>query len=551
MSRRVVGLDVGAERTRLVEARLAKGALEILRAASVPTDTLGAALRERKLRGARVVVGVTGRDMILRTTQVPPVPDWQLRDLMGIEIDEVAEQSGDALSADWCRLAGAARHTDEDLVLLALVRDTLIESRTAELAAAGVKDPSFAPNAIALQNAVLAADGGEGLVLAVHLGEEHTDIALVHDGELLFARNLGGGGALFVDALVEAFRLERGKAELALRKLGGFAAPGQRLAGQQGAVARALDAPLRQLVGMLQSSVLLCRNQLKAAELVLDRALLSGPGADIPGLDEALTRALGVPVARFDPTEGYVTGDEAPEPGTGGHYAVAAGLAAMALVGGALRVEILGAGARRRRQFAARTVWLLGAGLLIVAHLVHALLAARGNTEAAAADLLALRREVEARSSDQRTYERLTSEAGDAAARLLALHDLTAPGSGVLAVIDLLDAHLPPELWVRSIRSQRAIEPELRADGERLPFVLVEGGGREQSRGLTEAVTELTMKLRADPAVAGVVPRYTTDTRGGFNFTLSVDTGVRPAAPADDSLDDALDSAAPPDGEGG
>ena len=36
--------------------------------------------------------------------------------------------------------------------------------------------------------------------------------------------------------------------------------------------------------------------------------------ASIPGLDQALTRSLGVPVARFDPTDGYLTeGAEIPD----------------------------------------------------------------------------------------------------------------------------------------------------------------------------------------------------------------------------------------------
>jgi hypothetical protein len=76
--------------------------------------------------------------------------------------------------------------------------------------------------------------------------------------------------------------------------------------------------------------------------------------------------------------------------------------------------------------------------------------------------------------------------------------------------------------------------------------VTAEGSGKEQSRGLTDAVTELTTRLRAEPAVQAVVPRFTTDNRGAFSFTLDLDTSVVPDAA--DAADAAGDGG--PDGDG-
>ncbi|MHC4846208.1 MAG: pilus assembly protein PilM [Planctomycetota bacterium] len=533
MSERVVGLDIGGTITRLVEARMHKGAFEIRKTAKVRSASLPAALREAGLKGCRAIVGVTGRDMILRMTQVPPVPQWQLKELMRFEIEDVAEQSGDALSADFNLLTGAAIHTDDEMVLLALVRDSLILERSSELAGAGVKVGAFTPNAIALHNAVVATDGGEGTVMAASLAGRNTDIALIQDGELLYARNLGGGGDLFTDAIKDAFRIDPKKAELAKRKLGRFAAPGETLTGQKGAVARALVGPLRQVTGMLQSTVVLCRNQLKAADLQLDRVLLCGAGAGIPGLDQALTRSLGVPVQEFDPTDGYLTGAADIDGGRGADYAVATGLALMALLKDAYKVEILTEAEKKKREFSTKTVWLVLAAALVVVHLALAGWATKGNHDAASADVTTMRREVSRRKTALRNYERAVAEGREAAAKLTRLEDLTALGSGTLAVLDLLDAYLPPELWVESVRTQRAMEPGFDHGSERRPFVVVEGSGKEQSRSLTDAVTEVTLRLRADPAVAGVVQQFSTDNRGKFNFSLSIDTSVFPSEPAD------------------
>jgi hypothetical protein len=124
--------------------------------------------------------------------------------------------------------------------------------------------------------------------------------------------------------------------------------------------------------------------------------------------------------------------------------------------------------------------------------------------------------------------ERAAEEVKEVSARLLAIEDLTAPGSGVITVLDRLDGVLPPELWLRSVRTQRAVEPEFEHGSEKRPFVMVEGEGKEQSRGLTDAVTELTTRLRADPGIAKVVPRFTTNSKGKFTFSLSIDTSLFP-----------------------
>jgi type IV pilus assembly protein PilM len=538
MSGKVVGLDVGGETTRFVAGRVKGGAFEILSAGETPSDELPAALAAAGLKGVPSVVGVTGRDMILRTTFVPPVPDWQLDELMSYEVDDIAEQSGDALVADHELLGGAARSGDEDLVLLALVRDSLVTEQSATIGAAGCKVSCFTPNAVALHNAVVATDGGEGTVLAASLRGRNTDVALIQDGELVFARNLTGGGDTFTEAVAEAFGVDQAKAEQAKRKLGAFSKPGENPTGQAGTVARALDGALRQVVGMLQSTVGLCRNQLKVPELEVDRVLLCGPGANLDGFDTALTRALGLPVEHFDPTEGYVVDPEADLGDSGSDYAVAAGLAMMALLDGAYRIEILSESAAKAREFKTKTIWLVLAGVLVLAHLAVFGFLSQKNAAAAESDEARLRSEVNTRLADRRSFERASTQAGALSDALARIEEVTAPGAGLLTVLDLMDAHLPPELWVTSARTVRAVEPDFDWEGVPRPFVVLEGSGKEQARALSDALVDLTTRLRVHPDVAGVVMNFNTDQRGRFTFELRIDTSVRPVADDADELSD-------------
>jgi len=537
----VVGIDVGGTTARLVEGRLKGGAFEIHVARAIPVESLGQAVADWGLKGRSAVVGVTGRDMILRTTQVPPVPSWQLAELMSYEVADIAEQSGDHLAADYELLGGTSAYSDDDMVLLALVRNSLIEERTRELSAASLKVRCFTPNAVALYNAVVATDGGDGTVLVASLRGRNTDIALIQDGELLFARNLTGGGDTFTDAVAEAFGVDVARAEQAKHAMGQLARPGETPDGQAGKVATALAGSLRQVVGMLLSTVNLCRTQLKAPNLEISRVLICGPGAALPGLDEALTRQLGLPVARFDPTEGYVVGTEIDfeEGGDGvgsggGDFAVATGLAMMAALKGSYAVEILSEAAAAKREFSTKTVWLVLSGVLLAAYLgLFGWLSAQDH-EAARADAARLTRESSSRRSARDEYTRNADRAQALAAALSEVERVTAPGQGLVTVLALLQQRLPEELWITGVRTATSASA---ISGGTRPVVVVEGSGKELQRNLNSAVAELTVSLREDGGIAAVVPTMSTDVRGRFTFELEIDPSVRRDQDNDDGED--------------
>ncbi len=548
---RVVGIAIGSHSARIVEGRQRKGAFEIHGARQVEVDHLAGALAEMGLKGAMAYVGVTGRDVILRTMQVPPVPAWQLKDLMGYEIDEISEQSGDVLSADYNLLDGAALYSDEDMVLLALVRESLIEDRSNELKVSGLSVAAFTPNAVGLYNAFTATDGRDGTIMVAALGGRNTDVALIQDGDLLFARNLSGGGEMMTQAVATAFGVDHAKAEAAKRKMGRFAGQGESLPGKQGAVATALDGSLRQIAGMLNSSLVLCRTQLGARELSLDGVLLCGPGARLEGLDQAMTRAMGVPVEIFDPAEGYVVGDASELEDHGSDFAVAVGLAMMGGLRDSYRIEILSEGARRKKEFSQKTVWLLAAAAVVLANIALFFVTSQANSADAERDLGRMRSAVQRRQSSVRDYERAGTEVRELSARMEKLEDRTAPGAGVLTVLDVLETYLPDELWIIEVRTMRVVEPLFGHGGKSRPIVTVEGRGKEVSRNLGDAVTELVTRLRDHPRIAGVLPQMDTDNRGEFTWNLKIDTSLFPNEGEEDPVDDDLAMAGQPFSKGG
>ncbi len=101
----------------------------------------------------RARIGLSGKDVNVRYTRVPRVPDWQLRNLMRFEVAEVGDQSGTEVGSDFNLLPEMPEIEGEDVVLLAMARESLLSTHMDGLAEIGGQLDSFSPGAVALYNA--------------------------------------------------------------------------------------------------------------------------------------------------------------------------------------------------------------------------------------------------------------------------------------------------------------------------------------------------------------------------------------------------------------
>jgi hypothetical protein len=162
-----IGLDIGSTAAKLAAGRMEKGAFIPLKAAVIPRPPAG----------------------------------WRAGDLaeaLGRLREDLSLQSGGDLSADYNRLAVPSSLSEDDAILLTLVKNTLLEERLSLLKGGRVAAEAFTPNAIALFNlASRTADLATGTTLLLDVGAEAVDLAVAQEGSLVFARNLAGGSALF------------------------------------------------------------------------------------------------------------------------------------------------------------------------------------------------------------------------------------------------------------------------------------------------------------------------------------------------------------------
>jgi Tfp pilus assembly PilM family ATPase len=490
-----------------------------------------------KLGAARV--GVTGREVNIRYTRVPRVPDWQLKKLMRFEAEEIAGQADAAVASDFNVLPEIPEIEGEDVVLLAMARESVLTTHLEGLNAAGGKLDTFTPNAIGLYNAwvhygVLMED----TVLVANVGRENVDVIVCRGADLLFARNLSGGSKLFDDALVERFKLSPAKADevkctmASLEPGATFTDP---LAEKP---SRALLGPAGQILSLIQSTVLFCKSQIKLNNLRLDRVMICGGGAALEGLDAYLRAGLNVPVELFDPFQ--VVDASALDPATAELFeehrlesVVALGLAHAGSDPDAYAIEILPEAVRKKREFVEGTAFLIAAAALAVAFLGLYAWKSHGVLDQVSRSVTSLRSQVNrVLGVDQETRglleenERLFGYAGE-------LYATAGSGEQLYRLLDAIDRHLPRDFWVEQISSAWGSDDEWGIPKDApVPILTIKGRAREGTVSPTAQFEELVRGLRADlPALRMREQLGST----GSTFTLTL-TLLAPPPPAAEPL---------------
>ncbi len=563
-----IGITIGSHSLRAVEVRRKGAAWQVTKAVAAPleggddasrVESAAASLAGSGMKGT-ALVGLSGKDLIVRYTHAPRVPDWRLEMLMRFEIQEVAEQSGGDVAADWALLSLPAGAGEDDTVLVALSRNAHLRPRLGAAKTAGLHVMGACPRSIALYHAFITnakVPPGE-VTMLFHLGGENTDVAIQRDGALLFARNMAGGGKPFTDAVAAAFRVAPETAER-MKVQKGNVTPRQKARygdSSEEKVANALLGTAGSVVAAVHSSLMFCKAQTKLQDLRIDRVVVSGAGARLKGMCEYLASSLGIPVEEFDPWETVDLSAMDPEAAealrTEGPSMVAAlGLAQMAADAKAFRLEILPEEERKKRHFVDHTAWLIASGVVAAAGLVYLYTGASREQAKASVNEKAINAELEKAAKKREQGQQKMKKVEAAVARLAQLRGEVGLGPayelGMGVTQEVLDSlpefqaihfsdvkarysqvPVPPNLLPPPDPNASAPAPGTAVEGPaqtRIPVLILTGSIQQRDKPPAQVLSNFSNALKA--AVEQRIPmgvfRLEGGLRGGKTFEARIE----------------------------
>lgn len=256
--------------------------------------TVTAALRqlwsENRLDCRNVVVGIANQQALVRSLTIPNVDaatrakalPFQAKDVVALPIEEVI--------LDFCQLAPPDGANQVEGLLIATprepIRTAVAAVEAANLKVARVDLASFG---------MLRAIGAEQLAVEAILDlGAHLSTIVIHDhGVPKLVRTLTRGGDELTDALAERLDTSREDAEKAKIATG--------LSDPSTEVSRGLADALRPLLAEIRTSIGYYRAS--AGSTPIERIALTGGGAALTGIVEAVEQQIGLPAYAVDPLQ--------------------------------------------------------------------------------------------------------------------------------------------------------------------------------------------------------------------------------------------------------
>ena len=308
-----VGLDIGSGLIKVVVIDHSGEEPELTHVATTPVladaivegEIMDPAVVSEAIKGLftglkqkKVVIAVGGRDVIVKKIRVDRMKEsdaaevvrWEAQqhvpfDVEGVELDfQVLDPEGEGLQMD---------------VLLVAAKRELVDAKVTLLADAGLQPQMVDVDAFALHNAfeVNYPEAMEGVVATVNVGHEVTNVNILEDGIPLLSRDLTVGTRKFREDIQRDLGMSAEEADSML------------VAGEpRPELSQYVDTRGEEIaVGVERAAAFLQAASSDAAGI--QQVYLSGGGARVHGLQQALTNRLNMSVEVANPLQRLQVGE--------------------------------------------------------------------------------------------------------------------------------------------------------------------------------------------------------------------------------------------------
>jgi len=303
-----IGLDIGSGFVKIVEVDRSGGQPEVSRVAIRPllpdaivegevmdpglvSDTIRSLFQDLGIKRKDVVTAVGGHDVIIKKIEMDRMKESDARDVIRWEAEQHVPFDIKSVELDFQILNPHGGGLQMEALLVAAKKE-LVDNKVALLADAGLSPSIIDVDAFALHNAFEHnyPEAMEGIVALVNVGHDTTNVNLLEDGVPILTRDIPFGSRRIRESLQRERGLTAEEAEDAIQ--GRVDLPDLRRFVEQSADEVA--------VGVERASAFLMTRQSGEG---IGTIYLSGGGARIPGMLDALASRMNVETRQVNPFE--------------------------------------------------------------------------------------------------------------------------------------------------------------------------------------------------------------------------------------------------------
>jgi type IV pilus assembly protein PilM len=244
-----------------------------------------------KLKGRQAITCLPEDKVISRLVRLPPLKNEEIMDALKFEAETFVPYPLDQVSMDYEVVA--TDETGKMAVLVIASRNDLIKKCISLFKLAGVDLVAIESPAIAMKRAVNFNVGNlVESAIVIDMGEKYSDMVGIMNGEVYFTRSISVGGESLTRAISVNLGLDMPSAEEYKK------AYGMNETELEGKIKSAISPVFANMAEEIRKAMALYREE---ENKVINLLILSGGGANLPGLSQELNRILGVEVQVLQP----------------------------------------------------------------------------------------------------------------------------------------------------------------------------------------------------------------------------------------------------------
>jgi type IV pilus assembly protein PilM len=253
--------------------------------------TLKNLINDLKIKSRQAVVCLPEGDVVSRLVRLPPLKESEIRDVLKFEAETFVPYPLDKVSIDYeiIEKDDAGRLT----VFVVAARNDLIQTYIKLFKMVGLELIALESPSVAIKrtiNSCLVSDLNG--IMIFDMGEKNSDIISLSKGNVYFSRSLSVGGESLTRAISINLGLDMSSAEEYKK------AYGMKEMELEGKIRNAILPVFNNIAEELRKAMALFTEENGRP---IDLLVLSGGGANLPGMAEELTKMLGVEVQVIQP----------------------------------------------------------------------------------------------------------------------------------------------------------------------------------------------------------------------------------------------------------